>query len=329
MSEYKLGINTKVIGVGGAGINAVNHIINAGLKEPEYTAIDFDTMALDKSKAPFRLKLESLYPPLTFPEFGDPARIRNRNSAIAERDKIKNVVSNADSILIIAGLGGGTGSGAAPIVSETARETGALTIGVVTNPFSFEGRGRTQVAKAGISDLDKHVDTLIVIPDDGILKTLQKRDTSVTEVFQVSDHNLWRAVQCIVELISAPCLSTPPSFNESVASLLKSRTGKSLAGRLGTGWASGENRVKEAVQMAITSPLLEEPFEMAGSILILFVCSPKLTVSEIQEGANIIAAASREDAQVIYDISIDNNPKEELYITVVCLYEQNKLRIAV
>lgn len=319
----------KVVGVGGAGINAVNRMIDVGLPGLEFIAIDFDWLALERSKAPSKLQLTSLYPRLTFPEFGDPARIRNRESATAGREQIRKTLGDADCVFIVAGLGGGTGTGVAPVIAETARQIGALTVGVVTRPFLFEGKGGTKVAETGIRDLSGHVNTLIVISDECVLKLAEKRKMIVTEALYLVDDNLRCAVQCIVGLTSVPCLFTPPSYNESVGTILRSKRGESLAGRLGIGMGSGKNRAKEAAHMAITSPLLEEPFKMASGVLIEIICAPEITVSEINEAAKIVVAASRPTARTLYDVTIDKKLKDELCITVVCLYEQHELRIAV
>jgi len=328
MNRIELGTSVKVIGVGGGGTSAVDWMIDMGLSRTEFIAANFDIQSLRLRKATVKLELKSLYPGLTFPEFGDPARIRRRESSMAMREQIRKAIGKADLMFIIAGLGGGTGSGAAPVIAEIAREAGALTVGVVTRPFVFEGKERAKVAEASIKDLSRYVDTLIVIPNDGILKMMDIKEMSVAEAFHLCDERIVQAVQCILGLIFGPCLFTPLSFND-IAPLLRSRRGGPLAGRLGIGWASGKNRVKEATYMAINSPLLEEPFRMASGVLIGIVCSPELPLSEIDEAVGNVVAASKPDARILHNATINNSLKDELRITVVCLYEQHELRIAV
>lgn len=329
MSDISNQTIIKVIGVGGAGTNAVNRMIATGMSGLEFIDIDFSMLSLKKSEAQIKLQLTSIYPPLTFPEFGDPVRIRNRESAVVGREQITRAIGKVDVVVIVGGMGGGTGSGVAPVIAETAIESGALTIGVVTRPFSFEGRGRAAVAEKGINDLRSRVDTLIVISNDGILKMIHTKEMSVTDAFHLSDDYLRRAVQCIVGLVSTPCLPAPPSYNEAVTDFLRSKKGKPLAGRLGIGLASGKNRIKEAVRMAVTSPLLEEPFKMASAILIESICSPEITIAEISEAANIFGASSKPTTRILYTTTVENSSKSELQITVICLYEQHELRVAV
>jgi cell division protein FtsZ len=323
------------MGVGGAGINAVNRMIEAGLSGVEFVAIDFDYGALESSKAANKLRLESLYPPLTFPEFGDPPRIRNRESALAGREQIRMAIGKADVVFIIAGMGGGTGSGAAPVIAEAARETGAIAIAVVTRPFGFEGKGRLAVAKTALKDLSRYVDTVIVIPDDGILETAHEKASGLTRAFQAADDILWRTVRCIVGLMSAQCFVIPSCPNAPnywainiMENLVRSKQGTLLEGRLGIGLAGGKNRAKEAAQMAMASPLLEESFNMASGVLMLFFCAPDVTLFEINEVADILREASRPSIEIIWDVTLDNSLTDKIYLLVVCLYEKNELKAA-
>ena len=316
----------KVIGVGGAGINALNRITEAGLPVVELMAIDFDPSALERSKAANKLQLESLYPPLTFPEFGDPARVRNHESALADQERIRMTIGKANIVFIVAGMGGGTGSGAAPVIAETAREIGALTIAVVTLPFSFEGEGRLAVAKTGLQDLSRYVDTVVVIPDECTLKMFSPR-VSITEVFQVVDDHLCSAVQCLVNFIIGPYLH--PLDDDFVTPLLRSVTGKAITGNLGVGYASGEARAIKAAQMALSSPLLEKRFKNAPVVLFDCQAVPDCMLIEINDIADVIKDKANPNANVIWETTLAQKPTSEIKVIILCLNNDNEDKTAV
>lgn len=202
MSESEFKTRVKVVGVGGAGIKAVNRMIDAGLSGVEFAVVDFDLMDLRLCKAAARLELKSLYPRLTFPEFGNAARLRKRESAMAGQEQIRNTLGEADVVFIIAGLGGHTGSGVAPVVAETARQKGAFTIGLVTLPFTFEGRQRHEIAEEVVKELCSRTDTLTTISPYQILQMASTQKMSVNEAFDLVDDILQRATQNILSFIT-------------------------------------------------------------------------------------------------------------------------------
>jgi cell division protein FtsZ len=315
----------KVVGVGGAGINSVNHMITHGLSGVEFIAIDFDASSLERSKAPVKLLLSSPCPRKTFPEFADFARTWYQQSA-TRRVKILNTLGEVECAIIVAGLGGSAGSVAAPVVAAVVKEAGALTIGLTTTPFSTEGGLRQAVANYGMNRLHSCVDTLLVIDNARLPETIENQFSNLGEAFLLSDDKIWRAVQCIVGLCTAQCLPAPRSYNESIGNLLKPKKGECLAGRLGVGWASGGNRVREAVLMATTSSLLGpgNGLKTASRLLLEIVCAPEINLTEIREVANSINAASKANAEILFDVAIDKNFRDELYITLVCLGEPDE-----
>lgn len=214
MSESECKTRVKVVGVGGAGIKAVNRMIDAGLSGVEFVAVDFDLAGLRLCKAKVKLELKSLYPGLTFPEFGNPARLRKRESAIAGREQIRDTLGEAGVVLIIAGLGGHTGSGVAPVVAETARQKGAFTIGLVTLPFSFEGRQRCEIAEEVVKELCSRTDILTTISPYRILEMASTQKMSLTEAFDLMDDVLQRATQNILGFITT---GLPPDLSRQRA----------------------------------------------------------------------------------------------------------------
>ncbi len=310
----------KIAGVGGAGIKVVNRIIDAGWSGIEFISIDFDLAALRQCKATVNLKLESLYPGLTFPEFGNPARMRNRESAVAGREQIRKVLSEAEVVFVIAGMGGDMGSGVAPVVSQTASETGALTIGVVTLPFRFEGQSRTGVAEAGINDLCRHTDTLVVIPNERILPMVDTQRTSVTQVFELSDDIVREAVQCIIDNITLDCLGNRLDCSD-VGAILVTRKDEALTGMLGIGYAHGPNRAVDAAHMAMSSPLLEKPIADACSVLINVSSIPNVTPTEVVKLMKTIRKGTNPHAKILNSVHIGDRLKAEICIVILCLYE--------
>jgi cell division protein FtsZ len=298
----------KVIGVGGGGGNAVNRMIDSQLRGIEFIAANTDLQALRKCRAPHKLQLGSL---LTKglgagadPEVG-------RKSALEDTERILEVLDGADMVFLTAGLGGGTGTGAAPIIASLAAEIGALTVAVVTKPFGFEGRRRLQLAERGVEELRGAVDTLITIPNERLLNFVE-RGTPLSEAFRIADDVLRQAVQGISDLITVP-----GEVNVDFADVRTIMTGMGMA-LMGTGVAKGEHRALEAAQRAISSPLLEETsIQGAKGVLINISGGHDLTLHEVAEAARIIADAVDPDANIISGMVIDPTMEEAMKVTVI------------
>ncbi|NLO89282.1 MAG: cell division protein FtsZ [Clostridia bacterium] len=297
----------KVIGVGGGGSNAVNRMIEANLQGVEFICINTDVQALMLSKAENKLqigaKLTRGLGAGADPEIG-------RKAAEESKEEINQNLQGADMVFVTAGMGGGTGTGAAPIVAEIAKELGALTVGVVTRPFTFEGRKRAEQAEQGIQELKDKVDTLIVIPNDRLLQVVDKQ-TSITEAFRVADDVLRQGVQGISDLIAVPGLINLDFAD--VKTIMKD-TGSAL---MGIGRASGEKRAVEAANMAISSPLLETSIEGAKGVLLNITGGTDLGLFEVNEAAETIAEAADPDANIIFGAVIDEGFGDEIVITVI------------
>jgi cell division protein FtsZ len=298
----------KVIGVGGGGGNAVNRMIDSQLRGIEFIAANTDLQALRKCRAPLKLQLGNL---LTKglgagadPEVG-------RKSALEDTEKILEMLDGADMVFLTAGLGGGTGTGAAPIIASLAAEIGALTVAVVTKPFGFEGRRRLQLAERGVEELRGAVDTLITIPNERLLNFVE-RGTPLHEAFRIADDVLRQAVQGISDLITVP-----GEINVDFADVRTIMTGMGMA-LMGTGVAKGEHRALEAAQRAISSPLLEETsIQGAKGVLINISGGHDLTLHEVAEAARIIADAVDPDANIISGMVIDPQMEEAMKVTVI------------
>jgi cell division protein FtsZ len=297
----------KVVGVGGGGTNAVNRMVDAGLRGVEFIAINTDAQALLMCDADVKLhigaKVTKGLGAGANPELG-------RAAAEESRNEIHEALSGADMVFVTAGKGGGTGTGAAPIVAELARELGALTVGIVTRPFTFEGRQRASQAEAGIQALVNKVDTLIVIPNDRLLQ-LVERKTSIIEAFRVADDVLRQGVQGITDLINVPGLI---NLDFADVRTIMRNAGSSL---MGIGLASGENRGAEAAMNAISSPLLETSIEGATGILLNISGGPDMGLFEVNEAAEIISSAAETDANVIFGAVIDESLGEHMRVTVI------------
>lgn len=297
----------KVIGVGGGGNNAVNRMIDHGVEGVEFIAVNTDAQALNLSKAEVKLQIgEKLTRGLgagANPEIG-------KKAAEESREQIEEVLKGADMVFVTAGKGGGTGTGAAPVIAEIAKEVGALTVGVVTRPFSFEGIRRQRQAKAGIESLKECVDTLIVIPNDRLLEIVDK-NTPMLEAFREADNVLRQGVQGISDLIAKPGL-----INVDFADVktIMSNKGSAL---MGIGVASGENRAVEAAKKAISSPLLETSIDGAKGVLMNISGGPSLSLFEVQEAADLVTSAADEDVNVIFGNVINENLKDEVVVTVI------------
>ncbi len=297
----------KVVGVGGGGNNAVNRMIDANLKGVQFIAVNTDKQALFSSKAEFKIQIgEKITKGLgagANPEIG-------KKSAEESRDEIKQALSGADMVFVTAGMGGGTGTGAAPIVAEIAKEMEILTVGVVTKPFGFEGKVRSQHAEIGIDKLGETVDTLVTIPNDRLLQVVEKK-ASIMQAFQVADDVLRQGVQGISDLISIPGL-----VNLDFADVKTIMHEKGLA-HMGIGKAAGENRAKDAAQMAIQSPLLETTINGSKGVLLNITGGTDLGLFEINEAAELVSEAADSDANIIFGAVIDDDMKDEIRITVI------------
>jgi len=297
----------KVVGVGGGGGNAVNRMIDAGLKGVEFIAVNTDAQALLMSDADVKLDLgRDLTRGLgagSDPEVG-------RQAAEEHRAEIEEVLKGSDMVFITAGKGGGTGTGAAPVVAEIARGLGALTIGVVTRPFTFEGRRRSVQAEQGITVLRENVDTIIVIPNDRLLQVSDER-TSMLNAFKMADEVLLQGVQGITDLITTPGL-----INTDFADvkMIMSNAGSAL---MGIGYASGDARAVTAARAAISSPLLEASIEGARGILLNISGPSDLGIFEVNEAAEIVSSAAHPDANIIFGAVIDDALGDEVRITVI------------
>ncbi|HVM00174.1 MAG TPA: cell division protein FtsZ, partial [Egibacteraceae bacterium] len=297
----------KVVGIGGGGVNAVNRMIEAGLKGVEFIAVNTDAQALLMSDADVKLDVgRELTRGLgagSDPEIG-------RKAAEEHRDEIEEVLKGADMVFVTAGEGGGTGTGGAPVLAEVAKGLGALTIGVVTRPFSFEGRRRAVQAEKGIDNLREAVDTLIIIPNDRLLE-ISDKETSVLQAFRLADDVLLQGVQGITDLITTPGLINTDFAD--VSTVMRD-AGSAL---MGIGKARGDDRAVEAARMAISSPLLEASIEGARGVLLTIAGGSDLGLHEVNEAAEIIAQAADQDANIIFGAVIDDALGDEVKVTVI------------
>jgi cell division protein FtsZ len=297
----------KVIGVGGGGTNAVNRMVDAGLGGVEFIAVNTDAQALLMSDADVKIHIGSQVTrglgAGANPEVGHAA-------AMETRDELKDALKGADMIFVTAGEGGGTGTGAAPIVAEISRELDALTVGVVTRPFAFEGRRRAEVAQSGIDSLRDRVDTLIVIENDRLLQVVEKQ-TSVMDAFRLADDVLRQGVQGITDLITIPGLV---NLDFADVRTIMRDAGSAL---MGLGVAAGESRAAEAARIAVSSPLLESSIEGATGILLNVTGSSDLGLFEVNEAAEVVTGAADANANIIFGAVINDQMKDEVRVTVI------------
>ncbi|MGN0801999.1 MAG: cell division protein FtsZ [Candidatus Faecivicinus sp.] len=297
----------RVIGVGGAGTNAVNRMVEAGLKGVEFIAINTDSQALALSKAPKKIQIgDKLTKGLgagANPDVGQKA-------AEESREEIANTVKGSDLVFVTCGMGGGTGTGAAPVIAEIARDLGILTIGVVSKPFLFEGRQRMKNAEAGIERLKASVDTLVVVPNDRLLSVVTK-GTTMTEAFRIADDTLRQGIQGISDLIAVPSL-----INLDFADVRTVMQSRGLA-HMGIGIGKGENRMVDAAKQAVSSPMLETSIDGARAVLINITGGPDTSIIDINEAAQLITAAADPEANIIFGAGIDEELKDEVKITVI------------
>jgi cell division protein FtsZ len=299
--------NIKVVGVGGGGNNAINRMIAAGLKGVDFISINTDLQSLHLSQAEHKLqigaKLTKGLGAGANPEIG-------KKAAEESRDELVKSVEGADMVFVTAGMGGGTGTGAPPLVAQLAKQANALTVGVVTRPFTFEGRKRADQAEKGIMELKSKVDTLIIIPNDRLLQVVD-RQTSITEAFRIADDVLRQGVQGISDLIAVPGLI---NLDFADVKTIMLDTGSAL---MGIGKATGDKRAIEAARMAISSPLLETSIEGAKGVLLNITGGSNLGLFEVNEAAEIIAAAADPDANIIFGAVIDESLQDEIRVTVI------------
>ena len=297
----------KVVGIGGGGVNAVNRMIDAGLKGVEFIAINTDAQALLMSDADVKLdigrKLTRGLGAGAAPEIG-------KQAAIDHTEEIEEVLRGSDMVFVTAGEGGGTGTGGAPIIAKIAKDAGALTVGVVTRPFSFEGKRRAMQADEGIENLRKEVDTLIVIPNDRLL-SISDRSISAPEAFKTADQVLLSGVQGITDLITTPGL-----INLDFADVKSVMDGAGSA-LMGIGSARGEARATRAAELAISSPLLEASLDGAHGVLLSIAGGSDLGLFEISEAAELVAKCAHPDANIIFGTVIDDALGDEVRVTVI------------
>ncbi len=305
--EQETFASIKVVGCGGGGNNAVNRMVDAGLRGVEFISVNTDRQALNLSDAQVKIQIgEKLTKGLgagAVPEVG-------RRAAEESREEIAQSLKGADLVFITAGMGGGTGTGAAPIVAEIARDLGCLTIAVVTKPFNFEGKQRMKNAENGINELKQHVDTLVVIPNDRLLQVVNK-GTTMVEAFRIADDVLRQGIQGISDLIAVPAM-----INLDFADVKTVMESGGMA-HMGIGIGSGENKLVEAAKNAISSPLLETNIDGARAVLINVTGGADISIVDINEAANLIMEAADPDANIIFGAGIDESMGDDVRITVI------------
>ncbi|MFL5960090.1 MAG: cell division protein FtsZ [Gaiellaceae bacterium] len=298
----------RVVGVGGGGTNAVNRMVDAGLSGVEFIAVNTDAQALMMCDADVKIHIGSAAT-RGLGAGADP--VVGQAAAQESRDELKDALKGADMIFVTAGEGGGTGTGAAPILAELGRELGALTVGVVTKPFGFEGRKRAQQAEQGIESLRDRLDTLIVIENDRLLQIVEKQ-TSVVDAFRMADDVLRQGVQGITDLITVPGLVNLDFAD--VRTIMREAAGSAL---MGIGSASGDNRAAEAARAAVSSPLLESSIEGATGILLNITGGPEIGLFEVNEAAEVVTSAADLNANIIFGAVIDEAMGDEVRVTVI------------
>ena len=297
----------KVVGIGGGGTNAVTRMVDAGVSGVEFIAVNTDAQALLMSESDVKIQIGS-QETRGLGAGADPAV--GLAAATESADELKEALKGADMVFVTAGEGGGTGTGGAPVVAELAKAVGALTVGVVTRPFSFEGRKRGDQAERGLENLRERVDTLIVIENDRLLQVVEKR-TSIVDAFRMADDVLRQGVQGITDLITVPGLV---NLDFADVRTIMTDAGSAL---MGIGAASGENRAAEAARAAVSSPLLEASIEGATGILLNITGGPDIGLFEVNEAAEVVTSAADANANVIFGAVIDEAKKDEVTVTVI------------
>lgn len=306
--NYTAGASIKVIGVGGAGCNAVNTMIASKLSNVDFVVANTDRQALEYNRSSHKIQLgEALTKGLgagANPEIG-------KKAAVEDIDKIRQMLEDADMVFIAAGMGGGTGTGAAPVIAQAAKSAGALTVGVVTRPFNFEGKVRSKLAEEGLSELESHVDSLIVIPNEKLF-TIAERKTTILEGFKMADEVLLHAIKSISDLINVPGL-----INLDFADVKTIMSDMGMA-FMGIGVHSGDNRAGEAARKAITNPLLDDiSIQGARGMLINITGSSSLTFQDLEEATSFVRSEAHEDANIIFGAAIDESMAEKFQMTVI------------
>ncbi len=306
----------KVIGVGGGGSNAVNRMIRAELMGVEFIAVNTDAQALLSSDAPHKIRIGDK---ITKGLGAGAEPAVGRKSAEDDSEKLYEALKEADMVFITAGMGGGTGTGAAPVIAEIAKDIGALTVAVVTKPFGFEGARRRLLAEQGVAELVDKVDTLIVIPNERLLQVVEKR-TSMVDAFRIVDDVLRQGVQGISDLITVPGLI---NLDFADVKTIMTNAGTAL---MGIGHGTGENRAADAARLAIQSPLLEQSIDGARGVLFTVTGGPDLTLLEVSEAAEIIHAAADPEANIIFGSVIDERMQGDVKISVIATgFDQNRI----
>ncbi|MEI3529865.1 MAG: cell division protein FtsZ [Bacilli bacterium] len=304
----------KVIGVGGGGCNAVNRMIESGVKGVEFIAANTDLQVLNCSKAETKIQLGS---ELTGGRGAGSKPEVGREAALESKEEIESVLEGADMIFVTCGMGGGTGTGAAPVIADIAQQLGALTVGIVTKPFSFEGKKRMEQAIVGLDELKKHVDTLIVIPNDRLREIIDKT-TPLLESFKEVDNVLRRGVQSISDLIAVAGLI---NLDFADVKAVMEKRGNAL---IGIGMGVGENRATEAARQAVSSPLLETSISGATDAIINVTGGANLTLFEVEEAAEVIRSSANTDINTIFGAVINENLNDEIIVTVIATgFEEN------
>jgi cell division protein FtsZ len=302
------GARIKVIGAGGCGGNAIDHMISSGLRNVEFVAVNTDTQALQDNSAPRRIQFGQT---LTRGRGTGGNPDLGRKAALEDEERFRELLSDAEMVFVTAGMGGGTGTGSAPVIARIARESGALTVGVATKPFQFEGRKRMGQAEEGLRELKNAVDTLITIPNQRLL-SIASRTTSLREAFQKADEVLLQAVRGISDLVTVHGL-----INLDFADVRSIMAEMGMA-MMGAARASGENRALEAAQRAISSPLLEDvSIRGARGVLINITGGPDMSLYEVNEAASLIQEEAHEGANIIFGAVIDEKVKDEIQVTVI------------
>lgn len=297
----------KVVGVGGGGCNAVNRMIESGVKGVEFIVANTDLQVLNSSKAPTKLQIGATITnglgAGAKPEVG-------KDAAIESKNEIEDALQGSDMVFVTCGMGGGTGTGAAPVIAEIAQSIGALTVGIVTKPFRFEGKRRMDQALKGIDDLKKHVDTLIVIPNDRLREIIDK-STPLPDAFKEVDNVLHRGVQSISDLIAVTGLI---NLDFADVKAVMEKRGNAL---IGIGLGVGENRAIDAARQAVSSPLLETSIEGATDAIINVTGGKSLTLLEVEEAAEVVREAANTDINTIFGAVINENLNDEVIVTVI------------
>ena len=311
--EYSNVVQIKVVGVGGGGGNAVNRMVDAGVKGVEFIAINSDNMALYNSKADLKIQIGEK---VTQGKGAGANPDVGARAAEESRDSIVDALKSADMVFITSGMGGGTGTGAAPIVAQIAKELGILTVGIVTKPFAFEGKRRMEQAELGIAALSEHVDSLVVIPNER-LQFVSDQKITLTNAFNIADDVLRQGVQSISELISIPSL-----VNLDFADVTAVMKDAGYA-HMGVGFGTGKDKAEVAANTAITSKLIETSMQGARGVIINITGSPDIGLEEVTTASQIVAEAAHEDANIIWGAMIDESMQDEIRVTVIATGAQS------